>query len=602
MTEGFVFRILALALLPAVCGGLPGAIGQNAPPVPSAQLGVLRCSAQAVAPIVRSEGASELVGDVLITCHNSAPAARFEPRGFVEADLAVTFDVGVANRVGFGMGVDVTDAVLVVNEKHCAAPDAARSFTDCGTGSAAVQDPQLGLRDAFAPNMLRWPRVAVPIPGAAIGTANEPARPLRDCTDRFGQRGGCHPMTTTIRLTNLRVDAAQLAAAGGSGRIGLPIRAALSLRSADALVLLQDSQVRVASVAPGIHAVASDADVIGLCSRGDAMIEVTVAEGFAYAFKGPGRPRNRVGEPGWEAWFYPIAPPGEDSGYSLPATRLRVSFAGLPAGVQVSAPSRLSCSEAAGAGQLELGLVEGAGPSGFGGSVSSGRAVPSAIGTLGEPVASAVYEVLGSDPLVSETCRIPFEFARSAGGQSVLEAADVAVTATLVPTVSRSGLAGSGAVPAFVDLPPASRQSVRLERCGTALFFPFVTSRSNFDTAIVISNTSADPLGSRHQAGTCTLRYRGQGGAGGLEPQRIRTVSVAAGGNLAFTLSGGNPTQGVQAVSGFQGYLVAECSFQHAMGFAFVTEQQSGAAILAQGYLAEVLRDPPSTGSVANQP
>ena len=129
-----------------------------------------------------------------------------------------------------------------------------------------------------------------------------------------------------------------------------------------------------------------------------------------------------------------------------------------------------------------------------------------------------------------------------------------------------------------------------------------MTNRANFDTAIVIANTSADPLGSRHQAGRCRLQYHNSNADGQVELVAQTSVELEAGKNLAFTLSDGNVLQGVDAVTDFQGYLVAECGFQHGQGFAFVTEQINGAAILAQGYLAEIVQGSLNAGATTTEP
>jgi hypothetical protein len=108
----------------------------------------------------------------------------------------------------------------------------------------------------------------------------------------------------------------------------------------------------------------------------------------------------------------------------------------------------------------------------------------------------------------------------------------------------------------------------------TNLLFTFLTNQAGFDTAITIANTTADPFGTTPQAGTCKLNFFGQGA-----PQPITTASVAAGTvytNLMSTLA-----------PGFQGYLIAQCNFPLAHGWAFVSDL--GARNLAASYLALVI-------------
>ena len=591
-----VARIASLALI--VLSTSLSTRAQLAPIRPSAELGVIHCSATASVPVVRIEGTRELVGDVVLTCHNALPAFGFEPMGFVEADISLSLNVDVSNASGFGLGADVTDAVLVVNENHCPVSGAHRTFGNCGTAQQTVQDPMLGRLDASSPRTVRWTNVAVPIPGAAIGSERDGAAPVTDCSGRFGVPGGCHPLATTLRLTNIRVNASQLGASGAAHAPALAVQALLSIEPLDATVRIEDSLLRVAEAATGVEAALHRVDANRLCSHGETSAEITISEGFASAFKTTAKPTFRPGDPGWEEGYYPAAGSGESLASALSGTRLSISLTGLPEAVRVSAPTTVSCSSAG----SELSLVEGASPDGSGGSAAVGSAIDRPVATGRAAVASVLYEVTRAGPLQREDCRIPLRLTRSDRAGGLMPGGQVTVTAGLAPFRP----AGTGPVgfdaSRFVSSTPLLRPSFRLSTCGTTLFFPFVTNRTNFDTAIVIANTSADPLGTRHQAGRCTLRYHRSGPAGQVQPTEQSSVELEAGKQLAFTLTSGNLSQGLEPLADFQGYLVAECEFQHARGFAFVTEQINGTAILAQGYLAEIVRDPQESGAGSSPP
>jgi hypothetical protein len=62
--------------------------------------------------------------------------------------------------------------------------------------------------------------------------------------------------------------------------------------------------------------------------------------------------------------------------------------------------------------------------------------------------------------------------------------------------------------------------------------------------------------------------------------------------------SGG--THGITAAPGFQGYMIADCAFRRAYGFAFVTDGPIGQARVAEGYLAIVLDEDQREGSNDN--
>lgn len=118
----------------------------------------------------------------------------------------------------------------------------------------------------------------------------------------------------------------------------------------------------------------------------------------------------------------------------------------------------------------------------------------------------------------------------------------------------------------------------------TGLVFPFVTSQNGFETAITISNTSQDTLGSSPASGTCTVNF--YNGTGSVPPQTTPTVS--AGKQISFNLSTGG--SGVAALPNFQGYAIANCNFPLARGYANVF-----GGILALGQDAQVVTLPRST-------
>jgi hypothetical protein len=126
---------------------------------------------------------------------------------------------------------------------------------------------------------------------------------------------------------------------------------------------------------------------------------------------------------------------------------------------------------------------------------------------------------------------------------------------------------------------------------GTNLLFTFVTSQAGFDTAITISNTSADPFNTATQTGTCTLTIYS---ASTPTPIQTTTPTIAPGTtytNLITVLAN-------NVVGGLSGYMFAACTFSYAHGFAFVSDL--GARNLAAGYLALVVQTPRPNGENLN--
>jgi ABC-type glycerol-3-phosphate transport system permease component len=112
----------------------------------------------------------------------------------------------------------------------------------------------------------------------------------------------------------------------------------------------------------------------------------------------------------------------------------------------------------------------------------------------------------------------------------------------------------------------------------TNLLFSYVTNAAGFDTGISISNTGTDPFGTVGQAGTCTFNWYGAAFTGATPTPNILpgTTYVTL---VSTTLN--------NVTGGFSGYMIAQCRFSYAHGFAFISDL--GARNLAMGYLAPVV-------------
>lgn len=98
-------------------------------------------------------------------------------------------------------------------------------------------------------------------------------------------------------------------------------------------------------------------------------------------------------------------------------------------------------------------------------------------------------------------------------------------------------------------------------------------------------------LGEAGEAGgwPVALSYYGGTAGGGPPPTQQTSVAIGAGKQLVFTVSGGNAAGGISGTPGFQGYIVALCQFQYAVGYATITDGFGGIPTLAEGYLAQVI-------------
>jgi hypothetical protein len=143
-------------------------------------------------------------------------------------------------------------------------------------------------------------------------------------------------------------------------------------------------------------------------------------------------------------------------------------------------------------------------------------------------------------------------------GQGTAKITDASGTQFL--SVAPALVLGNGLVPLTRLFPPATNS--------TALLFNFVTNKTNFDTRLVISNSTLDPFGTTAVPGACTIYYYGT--VSGATPKPQTSGSIDAGTGLYFSLSAGG--NGIAPTPGFQGSIIANCDFPFAQGTALITD------------------------------
>ncbi|HQH28037.1 MAG TPA: hypothetical protein PLP17_11620, partial [Oligoflexia bacterium] len=235
----------------------------------------------------------------------------------------------------------------------------------------------------------------------------------------------------------------------------------------------------------------------------------------------------------------------------------------------------------------------------------------------GIAIANTSLDGLGSTPQ-NGTCTIRY-FGTMAGGGPVpapQTSSSIQAGNQLVFTISSGGTHGIMAAPGFqgyitatCTFPHARGYSflsdLGVMKFGSAqhaevltlprgttpkpLLFRFATNQAGFDTAIAISNTSNDGLGTAASSGTCSIRYYGHTAAGGPAPSTQTSAAIPAGKQLVFSLSNGG-SYGIAATPGFQGYIIASCSFAHARGQSLVSDL--GMLKLVASETAEVINTP----------
>jgi len=598
------------------------------------QVAAFSCVGNAgVPPIVRAEGLTELVGDLVLNCTGGTPTAAGNP--VPQANVQIFLNTNVTSRL---VSDPWSEALLMIDEPSAAAQRYCSVNGGCaitGVGAAAGSDgfvdgvdydetsgtgtvPNVYQGRNAGANSIVWLGVPIDPPGTNA--------------------------TRVIRITNIRANANQL----GVSSTLIPTQIVMFISvTGTTSVPINNPQQTVAFIQPGLsfstrQAVSSYLQCVSFNSAAatdssKALINgmgtiVRFSEGFASAFKR----RNAAGYVDGDTSPTPVNQnvPGAiyntESGFlnQTPAivtgssanglaaagladhgTRLMARFANVPAGVVLYAslypvatcsdcgPSsrpaitaarsattstltmaRLVTTDANGGGSFSR--VTGTNTSSF----DSGAATAPI--ALNNGAGMATWEVLQADPLTSQTYEFGIGVSYVANTSNNLPGLGSATVAGSFAPLSTVTTQSSGApIPRFADTSSA-RTIFTISACTTNILFVFLTNQAGFDSGIAISNTSVDPFGTAPQSGPCKLNYYGETTGGGAAPAAQTSAVVPAGKQLTAVLStGGN--YGIAAMPGFQGYMIAQCQFQYAHGFAFISDV--GANRVSEAYLGLIL-------------
>jgi len=607
------------------------------------------CTANAATPpLVRGEGITELTGDLLLTCQGgtATPVGTIVPT----ANIQIFLNTAITSRLLSGPN---DEALLLVDDPQVAAV----AGTATTTGFAAQSPCPMGTvcpmygRGATA-GSAGFGMSSYDGSGGPNGSTNRNVFFGQQVPANSGSivwlgipvdpPGTVRP-SRVFRITNVRANASSLIVAGPN-QPPTAITSTISISPPTALPLNNFSaQLTVGFAAKGLLSSESSVTTFKQCtdvnsSGGTISISgsapngsgnagsVTMSEGFAQAFKvrnistWNGTSGTAGAAPVAQAVPGAVQPTATETGFYSPVsgstgvdnvagladfgTRLKVVFANVPTGVHVYVPVTLSTG-------LGTGLTSNLGSAtafasiitnpltvGYNGHLtlnlvtSESGSYTAATGTAGLSEVSitagsgqAVYEVVTEDPSSAESAVLPVTVAYVAnpGAGSPAIGPVATATASFAP-ISNDFVAELNTVPVprFVSNSTAG-SLFSVIACATHLLYPFVTNQAGYDTGIAIANTSQDPYGTSTQTGTCVVTPFGTPTSSAFTtPAAVAPGTVWA--NLVSIM-----------FPGFQGYLIADCAFQYAHGFAFITKV--GGVDLAEGYLALVIPDPPRSAN-----
>jgi len=601
----------------------------------SAQATQFTCTANAATPpLVRGEGITELTGDLLLTC--TGGTATGAGVSVPTANIQIFLNTAITSRLLSGPN---DEALLMVDDPQPVATTPTGQ-SPCPIGTVC---PMFG-RGATG-GVSSYDGVA-----ATVGTDTRTNRNVFFGQQVSGNSGsivwlgipvdppGTVRPTRVFRITNVRANASALIVAGPN-QPPTAITSTISISPPTALPLNNFSaQLTVGFAAKGLLSSESAVTTFKQCtdvnSSGGTLTlgsgapngannagGVTMSEGFAQAFKvrnistfdglpatvpTPGATPAEQGVPGQvygtatETGFYSPTYVSTIAGLADFGTRLKIVFSNVPTGAHVYVPVALR----PGTG---TGLTSNLGTSAFtdvllaGGSLwlnlvtsESGSYTAASAGSFGTGLSEvsitagsgqAVYEVVKEYPSAAESALVGVTVAYVANpGAGSPAIGPVATANASFAPISNDFVAELNTVPVprFVSNSTAGNL-FSIIACATHLLYPFVTNQAGYDTGIAIANTSQDPYGTSTQTGTCVVTPFGAPTSSAFTtPADVAPGTVWA--NLVSVM-----------FPGLQGYLIADCAFQYAHGFAFITKV--GGVDLAEGYLALVIPDPPRSAN-----
>jgi hypothetical protein len=638
--------ITALAGL-ALFAGLASA--QVGPSLPGNAGTAFSCTSNAaVTPTLRAEGYTEVAGDLVITCTGGTPVTTGTQ--IPTANFTVFVNTAVTSRLLSTTAVNggfPSEALLLIDEPGSteagygpAVPQTLCNSAQFGAGVGGCTE-FVGTSAGFGASAPAGSNINVPV--TAVGGSSPGANVFQGIVSgnqvSFFGIPVLAPSSTgerVYRITNVRVNANGISAGGATPG---QVFASVSVSSSTSLTLTT-STLTVGFVQQGLSPSgtlvrnasntgnASGSGVtFNQCSNASITSTSSTAavgllqyqENFGTAFKirqqaalqnVPGTIYNSESNFVTGSTF---TAPGTGNTY-VPgqadyATRLKATFSNVPAGVSIYVSTRdvsnsfltpsgipnavLVVSETATDASSDIGGATSATPAGVPLSSQTGVFTSSSASTVGiAPVAIsaagtglAVWEVVNTNPATIDTLLFSVFINYTASPATNSPAAGaITVTMSFAPTPSggaftaTTGAAASNTltIPRFSDSLDITKSFANVVLCTTALLYPYVINVNGFDTGIAIANTTTDPFGTTAQNGTCSLYFYGTAmpTVNPFVTPTVATATVYA--NLASTLA-----------PGFDGYMIANCNFQFAHGFAFVSDV--GARNLAMGYLPLIL-------------
>jgi len=440
----------------------------------------LSCSAAVGPSVVRAEGLTEQVSDVVLNCTGGTPTP--EGKTIPEHKITLSLNTDVTSR-RLLKGSDLSEALLIIDDAFPANP--IPSGTTHGPGAP--------------PQILCTPLGSIcPEKGTGSGSSPYQTQPnvfvgKQDSASSFQWTIVIDPPgsggTRTLRLTNLRADAFTFGVS--STLIPTQILAFVGIQGSQP-VILENPEVMLATILPGTVTSVVPSKPIKQCEPHNAVLlggsgkaafdfSVQVEENFSSAFQirnygtvlGPTSPLVEQNVPGYsyftETGFYSpsLFTTAPTLGLADFGTRIHISFDPVSAGTHLFVPTHVAMLDSLGnptGGALRLIHANESGDSAPGYKPITFAARIDGVGVAEASVSGSTayvtYEVVAAYPTKVETVTIPVAVAFT----DVPATGIVEANTSLAPLSTVGTADQSSSIPRFANI-PAAQEVYSIQSC-----------------------------------------------------------------------------------------------------------------------------------------
>jgi len=544
--------LLALAIVGLLLGIGSSAANAQTP-------ATFTCQATAGVPnLLRSEGITELVGDLILNCTGGTPTTAGTPIPLNNVQISI--NTNITSRIEDAAGD--SEALLMIDEPY-PTPGTNSPFPPAPTSRPPTANNAPTQLACQADNSTNCIVMSLGAKIGAGGSYDGAAAPNGQHYNVFqGFQNGTNAIawngvpidapgtagTRVIRITNVRANAFALGVS--STLVPTSINMIVAVSGSSFITVLQPSNGNVVGqITQGLVGSSKAASyqqcinlngalLHGSPGQTDSGIFVSAREGFAAAFKpqsyvqfynvaiggaanylAPGTPLLQ-NVPGFnynaESGFYAGAGIGlmqnaaEPAGLADRGTQIQFTVSGVGTGISLFAPQYVYLSGNYGAVPIGVAVLTSTSFT-TGGAIASTSGIPVKLGpetggvapapgptvslAIAGTTASITYEIYYADPSVQETLSVPITVAYiTTGPTSPSPTTTPATVSVNYAPLSSVGTADGTDPIPRFGQPYAAANFFTINSCSCNLLFPFVTNIAGFDTGVAIANTTADTL------------------------------------------------------------------------------------------------------------